>query len=344
MTKKLYYTQALRGIAALLVFFYHGRAIINHKFGDLLFSKGSLGVEIFFIISGFIMVLTTKSLTTKQLKYNASVDFFLKRLIRIAPLYYILTFSWVLLSKKRELYFLGNLQSEFINSLLFFPYSKFPIIIVGWTLNYEMFFYLLFAISLLKINFRYFLLGFLYCIIFILRCNFQFENYALKMVVDPIIDYFAIGVLFGLYLDKIKIKDSWLNLSAILSIVLLTLLLINVINTTNHYLILMIITIFTLSVILLDFRKKPSKPPKFMIYFGDISYSFYLIHLFVVILTNKIIDYLSLNKNYGFVFIIGTLGLALFLSKLSHRYIENYFSKKLSTSLFTKTNSNQKQQ
>ena len=57
--------QILRGISALLVCCFHFREEINFeylKLGDILFSRGSIGVPIFFVISGFIMTFTTKKI------------------------------------------------------------------------------------------------------------------------------------------------------------------------------------------------------------------------------------------------------------------------------------------
>ena len=64
MNKKLQNLQVLRGIAALLVCCFHARIILNGEtnYGDVFFGRGGIGVPIFFIISGFIMVYTTKTL------------------------------------------------------------------------------------------------------------------------------------------------------------------------------------------------------------------------------------------------------------------------------------------
>lgn len=62
-SKKLNFIQSLRGLAALMVVFYHGLPLIglpsDSKFYQLLIPGGSWGVDLFFIISGFIMVITT---------------------------------------------------------------------------------------------------------------------------------------------------------------------------------------------------------------------------------------------------------------------------------------------
>jgi peptidoglycan/LPS O-acetylase OafA/YrhL len=105
---------------------------------------GSAGVDIFFAISGFIMVVSSDRLFGKP---GATKLFLLRRLIRIVPLYWIVT----------SIYVLGvgggfTLMHTFA-SYFFIPYPRPDGIMqpnhpVGWTLNYEMFFYLLFSLAI----------------------------------------------------------------------------------------------------------------------------------------------------------------------------------------------------
>jgi peptidoglycan/LPS O-acetylase OafA/YrhL len=104
---------------------------------------GLYGVDVFFVLSGFIMAM----LATRE-----PAQFFARRLIRIVPLYWLCTFGvfFVALLKPGLLHTtrpdLGNL----LKSLFFIPYRKesgavFPLLFLGWTLNYEIFFYMLFG-------------------------------------------------------------------------------------------------------------------------------------------------------------------------------------------------------
>ena len=108
--------------------------------------SGSWGVDMFFIISGFVMMLST---TTDHDK------FFTKRLIRIVPIYWVMTIAIFFLA----IFMPGVLSytsadfSHLVKSMFFVPFDKngaghFPILFVGWTLNYEMFFYAIFAVAL----------------------------------------------------------------------------------------------------------------------------------------------------------------------------------------------------
>ncbi|KQN33741.1 hypothetical protein ASG37_16450 [Sphingomonas sp. Leaf407] len=114
---------------------------------------GSLGVDVFFVISGLIMVLTSGN----SFGSVASVRHFLtRRLVRIVPLYWIFTMlmlvaMWFLPGRVAHSQSGGG---QIVASLLFWPMQDMkgliqPILGVGWTLNYEMFFYVAFGLALL---------------------------------------------------------------------------------------------------------------------------------------------------------------------------------------------------
>ncbi|MHC8319034.1 acyltransferase family protein [Pseudomonas sp. LB3P31] len=132
---KLESVQMLRAIAALAVVFFH----------IPLFRNGDWGVDIFFVISGFIMALVTA---------QSSSHFFTKRVIRVVPLYWLGTFGVFAVALLLPS-LLDNTTADvpgLLKSLFFIPYQKGeyvqPLLYLGWTLNYEMFFYALFAISM----------------------------------------------------------------------------------------------------------------------------------------------------------------------------------------------------
>ncbi len=141
--------QGLRAFAAIIVVYYHLQAVLNDNFGTSLDnSYGAYGVDVFFVISGFIMFFTNA-------KLNKRADqFMLNRVIRIMPLYWLATFFLL------PFYLLGfhpnglnYLDTElFVKSLFFIP-GVFPdgrqdlVLSLGWTLMYELFFYIAFALT-----------------------------------------------------------------------------------------------------------------------------------------------------------------------------------------------------
>lgn len=135
--EKLILIQALRFIAALMVMFAH----MVPEFLPI----GVHGVDIFFCVSGFIMVHTSLDLFNSTGGWRR---FLIRRITRLVPLYWLMTvvtaiaagtFSW----------------QHIVTSMLFIPsdwadatYSTLPVLAVGWSLNVEMFFYLVFAMWL----------------------------------------------------------------------------------------------------------------------------------------------------------------------------------------------------
>jgi exopolysaccharide production protein ExoZ len=141
--------QYLRAAAAVMVVFFHAEGMAAEYFNAGWRSFGAVGVDIFFIVSGFIMWITTA-----QERANPA-SFVVNRIVRIVPLYWLVTLllygGWLLFRDSALLPPFSNL----LQSLFFIPFSSErtgniqPLLITGWTLNYEMFFYAVFACGLL---------------------------------------------------------------------------------------------------------------------------------------------------------------------------------------------------
>ena len=138
---KIVAIEVLRGIAVISVVLYHYSWFI-HPLESTFLRRGEIGVDIFFIISGFLACHTTERGPSSA---SNSVKYLFSRMIRIWPAYYIVTMLYVsvniiLNSKYPDSWSL-------IKSLSFLPQSSegspsygSPILDVGWTLNYEFFF------------------------------------------------------------------------------------------------------------------------------------------------------------------------------------------------------------
>jgi len=145
--------QALRALAALLVVLDHCLLKLTAA-GHLplwvepfAYRSGSAGVALFFVISGFIMARTA----SHPRGPGAARRFIARRLLRIAPLYWLATLIYAArLAAGGE----AVAPLDLLRSVLFVPYfdadqALRPVLGVGWTLNFEMYFYLVFAVSLL---------------------------------------------------------------------------------------------------------------------------------------------------------------------------------------------------
>jgi exopolysaccharide production protein ExoZ len=143
----LFNVQALRAVAATMVVFYHLQPMVNDAFATYMHDTyGAFGVDIFFVISGFIMFYTNKKFKT------ASCSFLINRFLRIVPLYWLATF-FIVCFYVAGFRPNGLMHLDFgilASSLLFIP-SEFPddrhdlVLSLGWTLMYELFFYGAFA-------------------------------------------------------------------------------------------------------------------------------------------------------------------------------------------------------
>lgn len=139
--------QVLRAAAALLVVFVH-LDVFARALGLPIVGHG--GVDLFFVISGFIMVHTTRA---RPIGPGA---FILNRVTRIAPIYWLITLAVYVVALVVPSLLQATVADteQLLKSLCFIPFRKSnglvqPVLFVGWTLNFEMFFYALFALGLL---------------------------------------------------------------------------------------------------------------------------------------------------------------------------------------------------
>ncbi|HIC2036001.1 acyltransferase [Enterobacter soli] len=154
MNSKILSIHQLRGIAALMVVFFHFRGYLNGPYaqkdiGSILFNSAAFGVDLFFMISGFIIALSTKKQTT-------SLIFGMRRFFRIYPAFFVVFTVGALSVYNAEP--IENL----IRAMLFIhrdysiesPGFGYNILGPAWTLTYEVYFYFVFAIAM-SISHRY---------------------------------------------------------------------------------------------------------------------------------------------------------------------------------------------
>jgi exopolysaccharide production protein ExoZ len=143
--------QYLRAWAALMVVFHHARDQFADFPAPFHTSAGQAGVDLFFVISGFVMVFVTST------RERSPRQFLESRATRIVPIYWFYTLACFALLCIAPGLFTANEASarHLILSLLFVPHAiaatagvLSPLVKLGWTLNYEVFFYVVFAASM----------------------------------------------------------------------------------------------------------------------------------------------------------------------------------------------------
>lgn len=146
---KFHGLQYLRALAALMVALLHTAQQIPAYTADLECPRMGTGVDLFFVISGFIMAVTGARLSAGE--------FLKRRLMRIVPLYWLLTSVLAAQAILQPQLFRTTVVTAqtYLLSLLFVPFHNpghggdlKPLLVPGWSLNYEMFFYALFALVL----------------------------------------------------------------------------------------------------------------------------------------------------------------------------------------------------
>ena len=205
-----YNIQALRGIAALLVLFHHSlphfKAMnISNIVFESIAKFGFLGVDIFFVISGFVMAKTTIG---KPQNLNASVQFILKRFLRI-----FLGF-WPIMLLALIYYYLFNPSyldnKEIVQSLLLVNANMFDLVIApAWSLTYELYFYLIVAFVLLSAKLKPQLLfgTFIVFIVFKIVYSTFGQNKLLDFFFSALVLEFIAGYALFFYLDKLTNKN-----------------------------------------------------------------------------------------------------------------------------------------
>jgi exopolysaccharide production protein ExoZ len=152
--RRLATIQVLRGLAALMVVFHHVQDQ-SEGFRQIVSTQaGQAGVDLFFVISGFVMVYVTHD------REQSPGQFLAMRAARIVPVYWFFTLAASLLIVLQPQLFRSNEATvrHVVLSMFFVPHNTVsgglsPVIKQGWTLNYEAFFYVLFAIAM-ALSFR----------------------------------------------------------------------------------------------------------------------------------------------------------------------------------------------
>jgi peptidoglycan/LPS O-acetylase OafA/YrhL len=260
--------QILRAFAAMNVVLLH---IIgtSKRYGapvhalSFLEGWGANGVDLFFVISGFVMVYT------QSLKPKAALAFFKNRVIRIVPIYWFLTFSIVALYLVLPSVFsrLHPTVKHFTSSLFFLSgvvVEKDPLLTVGWTLEYEMMFYSVFAVGIALTKQE--------------RLTVLPAVVLLALALSGLTDMIVLEFVFGMIVATIFLRLKTLPHAGLVfctGVLLLALSL--VINTGLHRVWKWGVPAF---LIVLSLCYLPQSQNRFGKLMGDASYSIYLMQVF----------------------------------------------------------------
>jgi len=151
-SETLYSIQYLRAAAALAVVFYHISALSQQTWGldpERIDHVGAAGVDLFFVISGFVMAM----IVARPGDFDGK-QFWIRRIARVVPAYWVITLAVFVLAWNMPNLF-NSTTADLYTLLISLSFvaldhgdgSTGPLLVVGWTLNYEVFFYAIVALT-----------------------------------------------------------------------------------------------------------------------------------------------------------------------------------------------------
>lgn len=299
-TSTIYGLQMLRAVAAIVVVIFHA----TWRAGDG-WHVGQAGVDIFFVISGFIMWVLSERRPTPG-------EFIRDRVVRIVPLYWVATGGMVAGGLIGAFPNLELDPAHVIASFLFLPYASpnggetWPLLVQGWTLNYEMFFYVLFALVLLAPRSAH--LAILWSALAVcsaIGVLITSGGVALDFYTDSILLEFAAGVGIGALWTSNRLPSKAMGWALTLAACAMFVALSFVEVSGPRFLVwggpsaLLVLGVCTLE------RRGVTLSTPWLLFLGNASYSIYLFHTFAISIVARLF-----GDRLGFVLesILSTLG------------------------------------
>ena len=312
----------LRAIAVLLVIGYH--------YFPSYIEIGYLGVDIFLVISGYLMVASYNN-------SNNAVHFLTKRAYRLMPgLLFVALICFILILlilRKDSLY---DFSKEIITSITgisnyyyysrlgyFDPGSENKLFLMSWTLSLEIQYYILLALSFGLILKKNLMLPVL--ILLSLGSSFVLNDSAVFYLITSRLWEFLIGALLFLYLsDKGENKEKIIIISSVIFLIIFYTLHFFFVESYSIFLRIaaVVFSVFVISGII-NFNSIYKSFHNILLWIGESSYSLYLIHWPVLFFAR------GFNLESSKIGIIMSLILVFILGKLNFVYIENKFTKKI---------------
>ncbi|AXE98713.1 acyltransferase family protein [Paraburkholderia hospita] len=305
--KRLDSVQVLRAVAALLVVFCHAAAEVGHhsppasQLWPLINTKGLFGVDIFFVVSGFVMMY----IISGQRSGSTTARWFIgDRIVRVVPLYWAATLLSIAIGlalpalKNKNCYEVAYV----LRSLFFVPSTNpltgapEPVLGLGWTLNFEMFFYAVISlVLLLGIRRVYLAVVAIFVTLVTLGLVMKPEYLFLRGWTHTIILEFVFGVVFA------QLRLSGFRIGALAQVALIvagvTGWLLTGPSTDGTFDMRGLMwgppaaAIFAGVVM----GRRDIQYPKLLLLIGDASYSLYLTHLFIMRGSSLLVDHLPVG-------------------------------------------------
>lgn len=335
--KTLFNVQIGRGVAALLVLFTHSSTIVDPSLLGGFFVKGHIGVDFFFVISGFIIYYVSY----RDIGNPASFPQFAKRrFVRIFPIYWLYTAVIVALSTLKEVVTGNPLTSwvepgllGIVKSFTLYPTNYvenvMPVLPVAWTLTHELLFYFIFGLSII-LGWRY-LIG----VVLVWLATIVFYNFFWTGTKGPLLivltNFRNVEFLFGLLVGYLVVHNRlisskflakillWLSVAAVFGAWLIE-------SNGGEIFEKSYGLAFGLPFALLVYSMisygdvKPGKPfVDALLFIGNASYSIYLTHYLVIALFVNVFHKIFANPYIEFSIAVVE---GLIIGCLCYKYVE----------------------
>ncbi|EMU9504827.1 TPA: acyltransferase [Enterobacter asburiae] len=340
---KIYSIHYLRGIAALFVVLFHFRSYMNNVYaqsnlGDILFSKGAFGVDLFFVISGFIICFATE-----KEEFHSSLKFVIRRFFRIYPLliFSMLVYFLVVVLRPEShdlmIWFLWSIIPLHVDYHAGAPFFGYNMLGIAWTLTYEVSFYFIFLIAM-SISHKYrMILSSTILISMVIMSqmlsgsptldglnNNYIINDFITLISSPIYIDFVYGIITYCVFKKVKISENRKGggiLSALLiCIVVITTSSIFLTKDTNHGPLswgFMAFVIALCMTLLEDIVRKYDSA--LLDVLGNVSFSLYMCHYIIIEIYNK---YFHSESFTGASALVMMTTISVMVSILLFRFVE----------------------
>lgn len=329
----LFSIQALRAAAAAMVVIFHqvnaervygGGTTILGGWAHL----GYAGVDVFFVISGFIMATVTAGRFGSP---GGAIDFLAKRAIRIYPLYWLCTAAILAVLFLRP----GALDpalsdKSVLGSLLLLPLDGGPLLAVGWTLTYELYFYILTAMALAMASERRVpALVAVWATALAAAQMLPVQGPWLSLIASPLGFEFIAGVVVGLYWRRLSIGASVSLLIASLVWLLIACGLLVDTPDRGQAAGVRALAFGPPSMLIVGALARLELAgkvhvPRFLAAMGNASYALYLTHVFVLSISGRIFAGLGITGSVAgnYAFFVATFAATCVVALLVHHLVE----------------------
>jgi peptidoglycan/LPS O-acetylase OafA/YrhL len=344
-SNKLDGIESLRAVAALMIVLYHMVLLPNPNiqlpsYLWVIKEKFGMGVPLFYALSGFVLAF---GYLGKLENKTAIAQFYVRRYFRIAPLFYLMIFVWLVAGKVKWGSFTVSFQDIFLNLSFLFglaPGRHESIVWAGWSIGVEMLFYGLFPlIALFVTNLRSGILAYVLCVL--IGSSFyqglsvlDVGSYAYLNVITHLPNFLA-GILAFLIWNALG-RTPNRTIGAVLLCLVIASIYVLVYVPTSFQVLTMVkgvrldlyawSLVFIFLILSVCFWPNPLVSNSVATYLGKISFSLYLWHPLIVVLLLDVYLLFGRTLGTGLLNFMACVGITLIslvcVASISFRFVE----------------------